>query len=140
VQLEHRHLDRHGDGWEGARDGVAAPDGWASTSAATPTSSETSRRAPEAAPAGALRTTHQLRRVESGVHAPAVAFPHARRQPGFRGGSRDTACGPGRARRDGAMQRFLPTERTFVPQIQCRWAGSGVWQLGLVAERDDVLG
>jgi uncharacterized protein YndB with AHSA1/START domain len=28
VQLEHRHLDRHGDGWEGARDGVAAPDGW----------------------------------------------------------------------------------------------------------------
>ena len=28
VELEHRHLDRHGDGWEGARDGVAAPDGW----------------------------------------------------------------------------------------------------------------
>src|SRR5215213_5163457 len=28
VVLEHRHLDRHGDGWEGARDGVAAPDGW----------------------------------------------------------------------------------------------------------------
>ena len=28
VALEHRHLDRHGDGWEGARDGVAAPDGW----------------------------------------------------------------------------------------------------------------
>jgi uncharacterized protein YndB with AHSA1/START domain len=29
VALEHRHLDRHGDGWEGLRDGVAAPDGWA---------------------------------------------------------------------------------------------------------------
>jgi uncharacterized protein YndB with AHSA1/START domain len=28
VALEHRHLDRHGDGWQGARDGVAAPDGW----------------------------------------------------------------------------------------------------------------
>src|SRR5918999_2569683 len=28
VELEHRHLDRHGDGFEGLRDGVAAPDGW----------------------------------------------------------------------------------------------------------------
>jgi uncharacterized protein YndB with AHSA1/START domain len=28
VELEHRHLDRHGDGWESARDGVAAKDGW----------------------------------------------------------------------------------------------------------------
>ena len=28
VELEHRRLDRHGQGWEGARDGVAAPDGW----------------------------------------------------------------------------------------------------------------
>jgi uncharacterized protein YndB with AHSA1/START domain len=28
VELEHRHLDRHGDGWEGLRDGVAAPHGW----------------------------------------------------------------------------------------------------------------
>ena len=28
VELEHRHLDLHGDGWEGLRDGVAAPDGW----------------------------------------------------------------------------------------------------------------
>lgn len=28
VELEHRHLDRHGDGWEGAREGVASPDGW----------------------------------------------------------------------------------------------------------------
>jgi uncharacterized protein YndB with AHSA1/START domain len=28
VELEHRHLDRHGEGWEAARDGVAAPDGW----------------------------------------------------------------------------------------------------------------
>jgi uncharacterized protein YndB with AHSA1/START domain len=28
VELEHRHLDRHGDGWEGMRDAVGAPDGW----------------------------------------------------------------------------------------------------------------
>ena len=28
VQLEHRHLDRHGDGWEGVRDGVADDGGW----------------------------------------------------------------------------------------------------------------
>jgi uncharacterized protein YndB with AHSA1/START domain len=28
VELEHRHLDRHGDGWEGMREGVGAPAGW----------------------------------------------------------------------------------------------------------------
>jgi uncharacterized protein YndB with AHSA1/START domain len=28
VELEHRHLDRHGDGWEGVRDGVGSPGGW----------------------------------------------------------------------------------------------------------------
>lgn len=28
VELEHRHLDRHGPGWEGVRDGVADADGW----------------------------------------------------------------------------------------------------------------
>ncbi|MDQ4005223.1 MAG: SRPBCC family protein [Actinomycetota bacterium] len=28
VEIEHRNLDRHGDGWEGMRDAVAAPDGW----------------------------------------------------------------------------------------------------------------
>jgi uncharacterized protein YndB with AHSA1/START domain len=28
VELEHRHLDRHGDGWEGMRDAVGSPDGW----------------------------------------------------------------------------------------------------------------
>jgi uncharacterized protein YndB with AHSA1/START domain len=28
VQLEHRHLDRHGEGWEGERDAVAGDDGW----------------------------------------------------------------------------------------------------------------
>jgi uncharacterized protein YndB with AHSA1/START domain len=28
VELEHRHLDRHGEGWEGIRDAVGAPDGW----------------------------------------------------------------------------------------------------------------
>lgn len=28
VVLDHRHLDRHGDGWEAERDAVAADDGW----------------------------------------------------------------------------------------------------------------
>ena len=28
VELEHRNLDRHGDGWEGMRAGVAAPEAW----------------------------------------------------------------------------------------------------------------
>jgi uncharacterized protein YndB with AHSA1/START domain len=28
VELEHRHLDRHGDGWEGMREGVDSGDGW----------------------------------------------------------------------------------------------------------------
>jgi uncharacterized protein YndB with AHSA1/START domain len=28
VDLEHRHLDRHGDGWESERDGVAGEGGW----------------------------------------------------------------------------------------------------------------
>ena len=28
VELEHRHLERHGEGWEGVRDGVAAEEGW----------------------------------------------------------------------------------------------------------------
>jgi len=28
VTLEHRHLDRHGDGWEQMRAAVGAPDGW----------------------------------------------------------------------------------------------------------------
>jgi uncharacterized protein YndB with AHSA1/START domain len=28
VELEHRHLDRHGDGWEGVRDGVGGDGGW----------------------------------------------------------------------------------------------------------------
>lgn len=28
VQLEHRHLDRHGAGWESLRDGVADDQGW----------------------------------------------------------------------------------------------------------------
>jgi uncharacterized protein YndB with AHSA1/START domain len=28
VELEHRHLDRHGAGWEGVRDGVAGDQGW----------------------------------------------------------------------------------------------------------------
>jgi uncharacterized protein YndB with AHSA1/START domain len=28
VELEHRNLDRHGDGWEAERDGVGGPEGW----------------------------------------------------------------------------------------------------------------
>jgi uncharacterized protein YndB with AHSA1/START domain len=29
VELEHRNLDRHGDGWEKMREAVGSPDGWA---------------------------------------------------------------------------------------------------------------
>ena len=28
VELEHRDLDRHGDGWEGMREGLASPTAW----------------------------------------------------------------------------------------------------------------
>jgi uncharacterized protein YndB with AHSA1/START domain len=28
VELEHRNIDRHGDSWEGVREGVASPEGW----------------------------------------------------------------------------------------------------------------
>jgi len=28
VELEHRHLDRHGPGWESMRDAVGSPNGW----------------------------------------------------------------------------------------------------------------
>jgi len=28
LELEHRHIDRHGEGWEGVRDGVAGNEGW----------------------------------------------------------------------------------------------------------------
>jgi uncharacterized protein YndB with AHSA1/START domain len=28
VELEHRNLDRHGEGWEGVREGVHGDDGW----------------------------------------------------------------------------------------------------------------
>ena len=28
VELEHRHLDRHGEGWEAMRGAVGSPDGW----------------------------------------------------------------------------------------------------------------
>jgi uncharacterized protein YndB with AHSA1/START domain len=28
VDVEHRHLDRHGEGWESLRDAVGSPEGW----------------------------------------------------------------------------------------------------------------
>ncbi|HEX3427144.1 MAG TPA: SRPBCC family protein [Acidimicrobiales bacterium] len=28
VEIEHRNLDRHGDGWEGVHEGVASDQGW----------------------------------------------------------------------------------------------------------------
>jgi hypothetical protein len=28
VELEHRNLDRHGEGWEGMRDAVGSQGGW----------------------------------------------------------------------------------------------------------------
>ena len=28
VELEHRNLERHGEGWEGVREGVAGDEGW----------------------------------------------------------------------------------------------------------------
>ena len=28
IELEHRNLDRHGDGWEAVRDAVSSPGGW----------------------------------------------------------------------------------------------------------------
>jgi len=28
VELEHRNLERHGEGWEGVRDAVGSPGGW----------------------------------------------------------------------------------------------------------------
>ena len=28
VELEHRHIDRHGPGWQGISEGVAVDDGW----------------------------------------------------------------------------------------------------------------
>ncbi len=28
VELEHRNIERHGDGWEGVHGGVASPEGW----------------------------------------------------------------------------------------------------------------
>jgi uncharacterized protein YndB with AHSA1/START domain len=28
IELEHRHLDRHGEGWEGVRGGVGGDQGW----------------------------------------------------------------------------------------------------------------
>jgi hypothetical protein len=28
VDVEHRSLDRHGEGWEGLRDAIGSPQGW----------------------------------------------------------------------------------------------------------------
>jgi uncharacterized protein YndB with AHSA1/START domain len=30
VELEHRHLERHGEGWEQMRDSIGSPNGWGS--------------------------------------------------------------------------------------------------------------
>jgi uncharacterized protein YndB with AHSA1/START domain len=35
LELEHRHIDRHGPGWQAVRDGVAGDAGWPSTSTGT---------------------------------------------------------------------------------------------------------
>ena len=37
VELDHRHLDRHGEGWEGLREGVGGDEGWPLTWSGTPT-------------------------------------------------------------------------------------------------------
>ena len=47
VELEHRNLDRHGDGWEGVRDGVAATRAGRCTCSATPTSPPATADAPD---------------------------------------------------------------------------------------------
>ena len=51
VELEHRHLDRHGDGWEGMRAGVDGDQGWPLYFGrfAAPTSRGTARRSPRPA-------------------------------------------------------------------------------------------
>ncbi len=40
VELEHKHLDRHGEGWEAMRDAVGSPDGWDLTAYAKLASTE----------------------------------------------------------------------------------------------------
>jgi uncharacterized protein YndB with AHSA1/START domain len=35
VELEHRHIDRHGPGWESMRDAVGSPNGWSLTAFAS---------------------------------------------------------------------------------------------------------
>jgi uncharacterized protein YndB with AHSA1/START domain len=37
IELEHRHLERHGNGWEGMREAFASPDGWPGIRAALAT-------------------------------------------------------------------------------------------------------
>ena len=44
VQLTHRHLDRHGPGWEGVRDALAS--GWSLTGFAAATDGDVTRRLP----------------------------------------------------------------------------------------------
>jgi len=48
VELEHRHLDRHGDGWEGMRDAVGSEVGGRKGCSAWPAGSRLSRLATEA--------------------------------------------------------------------------------------------
>ena len=51
VELEHRHLDRHGEGWQQMRDAVASPEGWpAGLQAFAERSRTTTRDVDEATP------------------------------------------------------------------------------------------
>lgn len=46
VELEHRNLERHGDGWQQMRDAVASPEGWPAGIRAFAARLETDRRPP----------------------------------------------------------------------------------------------
>jgi hypothetical protein len=87
------------------------------------------------------RSARLARRIE------AHGVPLAGRRPtptrSARTSGRLTAISPQPARRRGSRNGgsgARPPSEPALRRIQRRWAGSGVWQLGLVAERDDVLG
>ena len=73
VELEHRNLDRHGDGWEGLRAGVDSEDGW-------PHLSSTARcDGPEAPASLALAAAPRRRSRPRAARTPPVA-PQVRRR------------------------------------------------------------